>query len=153
MQRLSAHARLDDSPSVLAHARTEAAAGDDSWQQWVAEYERGEALILRLELELEFVDETREVLRTTTAGFFVESDPHLPRIEQQVAELAAGDVAGLAAELARRGRELDAQELSAMYVHVELDEQVRGELLARRRANGGRERAEVEPRFESQRRG
>jgi hypothetical protein len=53
VQRLSARAVLDDSPAALTHAKALADAGDESWEEWVAEYHRGDALIVRLELDPE----------------------------------------------------------------------------------------------------
>jgi hypothetical protein len=123
VQRLSARAALDESPSALAHAETQAAAGDESWGQWVAEYQRGDALILRLELTLELGD--GELLSTSMDGFFVENHAHAPRVEQQVAELAVSDLTSLATELRHRGHNLEPRELGEMYVHVELDPAVR----------------------------
>ncbi len=90
----------------------------------MAEYQRGEALIIRLELCLE-VDGTGEVLTASKAGFFVENHAHAPKVEQQIAELASGDLDVLAAQLAERGHKLDLRELGTMYVHVELDPEVR----------------------------
>lgn len=131
VQRLSARALLDDSAAALAHARAEAAAGDESWEQWVLEYERGEALIVRLELTLELAGGGDELISAVRDGFFVENHPHTPNVEQQIAELAANDFTALASALAERGYEIDLHELSAMYVHVELDADVR------RRLHGG----------------
>jgi exonuclease VII small subunit len=128
VQRLSARAVLDDSPAVLAHAKELAAAGDESWEQWVAEYQRGEALIVRLELTLELADGTAEVVTTSRDGFFVENHAHAPKVEQQIAELASGDLSSLAAEMAERGHALDAYDLGTMYVHVELDPELRRRL-------------------------
>ncbi len=125
VQRLSARAVLDDSPAALAHAKAEGDAGDESWQQWVAEYERGEALILRLELTLELGNGPGEVVTTSRDGFFVENHAHAPKVEQQIAELAFGDLTALAAEVTQGRHDLDLDELSAMYVHVELDAEVR----------------------------
>lgn len=121
VQRLSVRALLDDSPTALAHAEAQAAAGDESWQQWVAEYRRGDALIVRLELALEVTDGTGEVLKASRDGFFVENHVHAPQLEQQIAELASGDLTALAEEFAERGHDLDLLELGRMYVHVELD--------------------------------
>jgi hypothetical protein len=131
VRRLSARAVLDEAPSALAHAEAQAAAGDESWQQWVAEYRRGDALILRLELTLELGDDAGEVVTAATDGLFVENNGHMPRVEQQIAELASDDLTALAAELAQRGHELDLQALGAMYVHVELGQDVRGRVDAR----------------------
>jgi hypothetical protein len=128
VQRLSALAVLDDSAAALAHAKELADAGDESWEQWVAEYQRGDALIVRLELKLEFADSTHDVLTTAKNGFFVENHVHVPKLEQQIAELASDDIAVLAEELAQRGDAFDVQELGRMYVHVELDPELRERL-------------------------
>jgi len=125
VQRLSVRALLDESPAILAHAEALAAAGDESWEQWVAEYQRGDALIVRMELTLEVSDTTGEVLTASREGFFVENHGHAPKVEQQIAELASGDLAALAAEFAERGHDLDLHELGAMYVHVELAPELR----------------------------
>jgi hypothetical protein len=125
VQRLSVRALLDESPAILAHAEALAAAGDESWEQWVAEYQRGDALIVRMELTLEVSDDAGEVLTASRDGFFVENHIHAPKVEQQIAELASDDLAALAAEFAERGHDLDLQELGAMYVHVELAPELR----------------------------
>ena len=125
VQRLSVRALLDESPAILAHAEALAAAGDESWEQWVAEYQRGDALIVRMELTLEITDTTGEVLTASRDGFFVENHVHAPKVEQQIAELASEDLAALAAEFAQRGHDLDLKELGAMYVHVELAPELR----------------------------
>jgi len=128
VQRLSARAVLDDSPAALAHAKGLAEAGDESWEQWVAEHQRGDALLVRLELRLEFADGMDEVLTTSRDGFFVENHTHAPKLEQQIAELATDDFALLAEELARAGHAVDMRELGTMYVHVELDPGLRRRL-------------------------
>jgi hypothetical protein len=125
VQRLSVRALLDESPSILAHAEALAAAGDESWEQWVAEYQRGDALIVRMELTLEVTDGTGEVLTASRDGFFVENHVHAPKVEQQIAELASEDLTALAAEFAKGGHDLDLRELGAMYVHVELAPELR----------------------------
>ena len=125
VQRLSVRALLDESPDVLAHAEGQAAAGDESWEQWVAEYRRGDALIVRLELTVEVSGGPGEILTASRDGFFVENHVHAPKLEQQIAELASGDLAALAAELAQRGHDIDLHELDTMYVHVELDPELR----------------------------
>jgi hypothetical protein len=125
VQRLSVRALLDESPAVLAHAESQAAAGDESWEQWVAEYRRGDALIVRLELTVEVSGRPGETLTASRDGFFVENHVHAPQLERQIAELASGDLAALAAELAQRDHDLDLHELDAMYVHVDLDPELR----------------------------
>jgi hypothetical protein len=125
VQRLSVRALLDESPAVLARAEAQAAAGDESWEQWVAEYRRGDALIVRLELTVEVSGASGETLTASRDGFFVENHVHAPKLEQQIAELASSDLNALAAELSQRGQDLDLRELGTMYVHVELDPELR----------------------------
>jgi hypothetical protein len=96
------------------------------------EYRRGDALILRLELTLELAGDGAEVFRSSSDGLFVENHVHAPQVEQQIAELASEDLASLAGQLARSGRDLDLHRIGAMYVHVELDPDVH------RRLRGGR---------------
>src|SRR5205085_80461 len=119
VQRLSARARLDDSPEALARARAEAAAGDESWEQWVAEYERGRALTIQLELTVEFAEPDRPPMTLSVGGFIVETDSHMPKVEQQIAELAASEFGALGKNLAGDLKRLDIEELALMYVHVE----------------------------------
>jgi hypothetical protein len=128
VQRLTAHVLLDDSSAALAHAKAEAEAGDEPWTQWLTEYERGEALAVRLELTLKVANGEEETLNASTPGFFIERDLHAPKVEQQIAEVAAGDFAELANELAARGYDIGVYELSEMYVHVELDPELRSRL-------------------------
>lgn len=124
MTRLSARARLDDSAEALANAKAEASAGDESWEQWVAEYERGDALIVRLELTIEITGDEPERLLAHTGGFFVENTGNPPRLEQQIAEVASADLHSQLQELARGRHHLEPDELDHMYVHVELDQTV-----------------------------
>ena len=106
VQRLSAYAWMDESAAALAQAKAQADEGDESWEQWVAEYQRGEALILRLDLTIQVNDGADHVISSSREGFFVENHADAPRVERQVAELAAGDFAALSADLARRGHEV-----------------------------------------------
>jgi hypothetical protein len=133
---MSVRALLGNSPAGLAHAEARAAAGDESWEQWVAEYQRGDALIVRLELTLEVSDGTGEVLTASRDGFFVENHVHAPKVEQQIAELGSGDLTTLAAEFAERGHDLDLHELATMYVHVELAPELRRRVEERAAALG-----------------
>jgi len=123
VQRLWARACLDDGHAALAHAEAEAATGDESWQQWVAEHRRGEALILNLELRVELTG--GETVEESIGGVFVENHADAPRVERQIAELASDMFAALGKQLAERGHDVDAHELGEMYVHVELDADVR----------------------------
>jgi hypothetical protein len=122
IERLEVRASLDDPRPALDHARAKAAAGDGSWAQWVAEHTHGEALSVRLDVKIVAMGHAREVIETSTRGVFVETDVHPPRLEQQIAELAREDVPAITARLAERGHDVD---LAQMYLHVELDPQLR----------------------------
>ncbi len=123
MQRLWARASPNDGRAALANAEAKGAAGDESWQRWVAEYQKGEALILNLDLRVEL---TRgETVEESISGLFVENHPDAPRVERQIAELASDAFAALGERLIERGHDVDAHELGEMYVHVELDADIR----------------------------
>lgn len=128
VERLSALARLDEPGDALARARVEADAGDDSWQQWLTEYERGEALIVRVHVTLELCE--GEPLRLTNTGVWIEKALHPPKVEQQIFELIPKDFQELAAQIGQRGHPVDRWELGEMYIHVELAQDLRRALAA-----------------------
>jgi hypothetical protein len=130
VQRVEVMASLDDPRAALEWARREASAGDASWAQWVAEYERGEALILRLEVKLVAAGDRHEVIEVSNPGVFAEMTSHPPQLERQIAEMASKDYGVIAERLRRRGHAIDTFELGEMYVHVELDPALRASLLA-----------------------
>jgi hypothetical protein len=130
VERVAARVTLDDPAPALARAEKEAAAGDESWQQWVEEYRNGEALIVRLETTLEASDGDGRplVIEVANLGVFLEKDAQPPRVEQQIGELATKDFSVFARELAGRGLRVDLNFLGQMYVHVELEDDVRAAL-------------------------
>jgi hypothetical protein len=79
VQRLSARAYPNDGRAALANAEAKGAAGDESWQQWVAEYQKGEALILNLDLRVELSG--GETVEESISGLFVENHADAPRVE------------------------------------------------------------------------
>ena len=130
VERLRVRVTLDDPAPAVTQARDEAGRGDESWQRWVAEYECGEAVIVALEVALEVFDGRPAVIDVASRGVFIETNADLPKVEQQVAELVSKDFPLLARELAVRGHRVDPRELDEMYVHVELDHDLRGALRA-----------------------
>jgi hypothetical protein len=146
---LQLHARvtLDDPERTLAEAEAAAAEGDESWEQWLAEYHRGEALIVRLEFSVEFSAGERDVVRVANPGVFIEKHPDPPMVEQQIAEVASKDFPFIARDLTARGHPIDEGALSEMYVHVELEDDVRRALEAcapaGHRASRGSPEAEI----------
>lgn len=121
--RLSACAHRDDSEAALEPSKAQAAAGDESWQQWLDEYQRGEALMVRVEVTVEL--EPGPPLQITNTGVWLETAAHPPKVEQQLSELIFKDFDTIIRELAKRGAQLDIGDLNAMYVHVELGESIR----------------------------
>lgn len=126
VQRLRARATLDDPVPVLERLAAAVADGDESWGRWLEEYQRGDALIVRVAVALDLDD--GQVVEAANRGVLIENDAQPPKVEQQVAELVGKDFAALAKELSARGHEIGEGELHAMYVHVELADDVRRSL-------------------------
>lgn len=123
--RLDARVILDNPAPSLARAQQAADEGDESWERWMAEYRAGEALIVRLELSLEFSADTRDIVRIANSGVFVERHPDPPKVEQQIADVAGKDFSYLARHLIAMGHDIDERDFSDVYVHVELGDDVR----------------------------
>jgi hypothetical protein len=132
IERLAVYATVDDSGDVLDRARSDAAAGDSSWEEWLAEHERGDALLLRLRVTAEFrEDDGPGRVEVLNQDVWVENDEHPPKVEEQVREVAYKDVPALRSALRERGLDVTEEDLQAMMIHVELAESVLGELRAR----------------------
>jgi hypothetical protein len=142
---LQLHTRvtLDDPAPTLAEGEAAAADGDESWEQWLGEYQRGEAPIVRIEFCVEFSAGRRETLRVANPGVFIEKHPDPSAVEQQIAEVATKDFPLIKCELAARGHDVEEESLSEMYVHVELEDDVRQALETGSRAHGGPPEAEI----------
>jgi hypothetical protein len=138
VERITACARLSDPAELLSYAREAADAGDESWQQWVQEFERGEALVVALELSVELANGASEELRASTRAFFVDCGVPTPHVERQIAEVAYEELVVLVRDqLSARGHPSDLLDCAPMYVHVELDREVRQSLAeAAQRAAG-----------------
>lgn len=129
VERITACARLSDPAELLSYAREAADAGDESWQQWVEEFERGDALVVALELSVELANGETEELHASTRAFFVDSAVAPPHVERQVAEVAYEELVVLVRDqLSARGHPSDLLDCAPMYVHVELDAEVRRSL-------------------------
>jgi len=120
IRAIKCHADLDDSPA-LNEARANAAEGDESWQQWVDEYDRGRALILRLEVAIAFddgdgIDETHMV----NQGIWIEVSPHPPAVAGQLEEIVSKDFNVLGARLRDEGIDVSPTDLADMHVEVDM---------------------------------
>ena len=133
VQRLTAYARLDETSPILAFARSEAELGDESWAQWVSEFDRREAVIVRLDLTIEISEGAPGELRGSTRGFFVERTISAPTLEQQIAEVARDELVAMARGNADwPDHQIDPAELETGYIDVELDDDLRGWLASTR---------------------
>lgn len=141
IERLGVRASLDEGQVALERAEAEAKAGDRSWQQWVAEYDRGEAMIVRLDVFLVANNGERSTVELSNRGLFIESSDHPPKVERQIAELVSKDFSLLAGELSKLGHRIDEHELDEMYVHVELADDLREALARSGPPNGSADKA------------
>src|SRR4051812_30061744 len=120
IRAIRCRAELDDSPA-LDEARATAADGDESWQQWVDEYDRGRALVLKLEVTIAY-DDGDEIEETATVnrGIWVEASPHPPAVAGQLEEIVAKDYNVLGARLRDEGMDVSPDELADMHVEVDM---------------------------------
>lgn len=130
IERLEAWASLDDPTQALDRARLEAASGDQSWAEWVAQYELGQALVVQLDVRALVVGSGRDEIETTVRGAFVEKEAHPATLEQQIAEMAKTTLPLVAERLRELGHHVGVFDLCEMYVHVELERGLRESLNA-----------------------
>ncbi len=125
--RLTVTAFEDDTSEAVSQARREARHGDPSWQEWLERFDSGKAAILRLRTEARFElrgeDKRVEVVND---GVWVDCDIHLPKVEEQIRQIAYKDISALRDRIRGHGAELAAAELEDMFFHVALS----GELLS-----------------------
>lgn len=124
IQRLRAQVRLDDPQRALADAAAQADGGDEDWRQWLAEYRVGDALVVRIEVWVDFETDRPHLLRVHNHGVWVETTIDPPKLEAQIAEIVDKDFDLLSDRLRAHGLDCDPSDLAAMYVHVELGEDV-----------------------------
>ena len=124
VERLTARVSLDPEPEwEFERARRQAAAGDESWAEWLADIDVGRALIVRLDLELQLrvADEVRRC-SVEEPGVWLELVPHRPQVECQVQDAATMALTRADEVLAEIGAaDLPANELGGMCVSVRLD--------------------------------
>lgn len=136
LERIAAYARLDSDPEEeLARAREASEAGDESWDRWIEEVESGDALLVELFITADVRDHADvHRLRGHNRAVWLENDAHPPKVEEQIREIASKDFGSLSRALEGRGVELSPEELTQMFVHVELGDDLRERLAARRDA-------------------
>ncbi len=113
-------ASLDLGEHAAERARF-AAGYDSSWREWLERFERGEALVARLTTTVRFVADGREgQVEVVNDGVWLEVERHLPKVQEQIREVAYKDTRPLEAELWRHGLHVTAGELAEMFIGVRL---------------------------------
>jgi hypothetical protein len=127
--RLSAVAELDDRPEAAVPIRDRAADGDADNAWLLDEWQAGRIILTKVTVTVVAEDAHGGVVSVDRLvdGVWLERDEP-PHVEEQVAEVAPGELPGLYRELRERGVTLDDGRLESSYLHVELGERLRGAL-------------------------
>jgi hypothetical protein len=131
VSRISAVAELDDRPTAGHATRERAAAGDRDNAWLLDEWRAGRLLLTEVVVTVAAEDEAGQdvTVRRAIAEVWLERD-ELPRVEEQVADIAPAELDALAGELRTFGLAVDEDELRRSYLHVELGARLRGALSA-----------------------
>ena len=139
LTRLTALASPDHGELAVREAKRRSRDGDESWGDWLARLQDGKAIIVRLLTRVEFELEAQtDTVEVTNHGVWIDRDVHLPKVEEQVREIAYKDVRPLHDALRSRGVDVAPAELEAMFFHVELSAELVAVLRRSGRALGQR---------------
>ena len=129
VRRITAVAELDDRPEAVSATRERAAAGDGDNAWLLEQWDAGRLLLTEVVVSVAAADDDGHDVTVcrAIAGVWLERDEP-PRVEEQVADVAPGELSELARELCDRGLDVDASALQASYLHVELGDRLRAAL-------------------------
>jgi hypothetical protein len=128
--RLSVLASADLGDTALREAQRRSRHGDESWAEWVARLRAGEALIVRLRTRVEYHSAAATgFVEVVNHGIWIDRDVHVPKIEEQIREIAYKDTRPLHEALQRRDIDIPEAELEEMFFHVELSPDLTAMLL------------------------
>jgi hypothetical protein len=146
IERITAHAALDDADEQLGKAEAAAEHGDPDWAHWVDQYRAGHALIVALDVTVEYFTDTgeRNYVHAHNDSVWVERHVDPPMVQEQIRQVASKDFSVLASALRERGLSIEETDLDEMYVEVCLDRSVRDDLAAPGALERG-ERPDIEP--------
>lgn len=127
--RIDATAELEDPSVALELAQRQAREGDgEEFARLVEDWHAGRLLVVGIDVAVAFEANGAARRRTRrAAGIWIERDA-LPSVETQVAEVVPTTLHAIAGELHSEGLDVGADELSRMFVHVELGPRLRAEL-------------------------
>ncbi len=126
--RLEVVACVDHGDAPLERGRH--AADDASWNDWLARWEQGRAIVARLRTVARFdVEGTEQQVDIQNDGVWIERELHVPKVEEQVREIAYKDASKVADEVAARGGHVMLHDVEEMFFHVRLEDELRRWLL------------------------
>ena len=122
IKSVTARACLAEPGSEVGEARARAEAGDDDWQEWIDQFDRGEAALIdiRATVSLELDDGTVEAVNADDYQVWMHLSQHPPVVARLVAEMSSKDLGLLTARIRDLGQHIGPLELDDMYVTVEL---------------------------------
>jgi hypothetical protein len=127
VERIDAVARLGDLAAARAQAHASAGA-DSDWWELIEQERQGGVVVVALDVSLRGIDrngDSFQVIRSCD-GIWATVPEHLPDLEEELREVAAGVVSELADELRERGVRVREDALGHMFIHVSLSEDLRG---------------------------
>ena len=128
--RLSVLASADHGDVALREAQRRSRDGDESWAAWVARLRDGKALVVRLRTRVEYhTIAGPDSVDVVNDGIWIDHDVHVPKIEEQIREIAYKDTRPLHDALRRRDIDVPEAELEEMFFHVELSPDLAAMLL------------------------
>ena len=124
--RISAIAELDDRPSAAEATRARARAGDNDNAWLLEEWKAGRLLLAEVVVKVSAEDDDGHdvTVERSMGEIWLERD-ELPRVEEQIADIAPAELDALAAELRIHGLSVEDELLQSSYLHVELGERLR----------------------------
>lgn len=132
LYRIRALAELDRRAGAGDTMRARATAGDDDSAWMVKEWDEGRLVLARIVLQASArdADGASVSAERVIEGVWLERD-ELPRVEQEISEVAPAALRALADALREQGIEVEDDQLEASFVHVELDDALREALSVR----------------------
>lgn len=122
VREVAVRAWLADPVRELLEARELALAGDPDWQEWLEQFDRGEAALMdmRVGVTVELDDESIETVTVENHGIWVELGVQPPVLEAVIAEICSKDFEVFVRRIGQLGGSITVAELEDMHVSVEV---------------------------------
>lgn len=147
VRRVLARAWLADPGREVAQARERAEDGDEDWQLWIDEYDRGEATLvdMRVSVTYERTDGSTQTVGVENHNVWMHLAVHPPLAAALIAEISAKDFDVITRRLGELGERITVTELEEMYVSVELDDGLTAALRPPADAGSGHDGEQARP--------